>query len=463
MGSTLTNNSNKTIEFDTDLSRCTTVYHSSDDGLFGRQSSKRKNEADTDHGVSKEARLEGNTDSHPVKSDDERKGLTFKDIYKDYDPPAPDWDQHKDAWAYLQSLTPLHESIYLVKKEVGGIGRAGYLLGRSPECDVVFTNGEISKRHCLIYMETGATAKIKGLRIYLEDLRAGSHCKDPLDIAFRILFPFGFEANSCEVEYQLYEKIGTGNSGLVFRGVHRKSNREVAIKIMDKSKFASKPKSIEAITQEVGISMALESHPLLVRIEKFFNEEKRMFLVLEYVKGGELFNMIVKRKRLCEDDTRFIFWQLFTAIRYLHDRNIAHRDLKPENILMANEKLLHIKIADFGLAINIKRNKTLDSQCGTPNYVAPEVLSPSSIRSYNSQCDMWSLGVMLYICLCGYPPFGECEGISMKRQILGAIYSFNSPDWDDISDEAKDLISKLLTVDPAKRLPAAAALVSAHK
>ncbi|KAI8094833.1 kinase-like domain-containing protein [Gilbertella persicaria] len=395
---------------------------------------------------------------------------------------SPDWEKHNTAWAFLQPLDPSYTSKYLTKREPDHNGRVGFLIGRAEDCDVRVKMDAISKQHCLIYMETGATDKAKGIRIYIEDksfngtfvngqhlgngrrvlLRNGDeiqllrspkfHNPDKYKF-FRILFPPKYEANTCESEYEFGSLLGSGSFASVRLATHRITKRNYAIKILEKVRFSKKPKMLDSIVNEIGIMNSMTKHPLVVQMIRTFNELQKMYLVLEYVPDGELFQYVVDNKFLDEDTTRFIFWQLFTAIKFLHKNNIAHRDLKPENVLLANRETLHIKVSDFGLAKSEERNQAFDSQCGTPNYIAPEILDPAKHRSYGKKCDLWSLGVMLYICLCGFPPFSEENGPpSMKMQIKTGAYSFPSPWWDKISDNAKDLINKLLTVDPKQRL-----------
>ncbi|KAI7906368.1 kinase-like domain-containing protein [Cokeromyces recurvatus] len=393
----------------------------------------------------------------------------------------PNWSAHKTAWAFLQSLNPKYKSKYLERREHTQ-GRPGYLLGRRSDSDIRFDQIEISKRHCLIYMETGANGRAKGIRIFLEDLsfngtfvngelvgvkkrvllrngdeiqlyKRNAYAEDDLrQKFFRILFPSQYEANTCEHEYKIGRLLGRGNFAGVYHAVHRQTNHVVAVKVINKSRFANKPKLTQSLIQEVGIMMAIEKHPFVVRINKIFNEVQRIFLVLEYVPGGELFHYIRNKIQLEENETRFIFWQLLIATKYLHENNIAHRDLKPENILIVDQKTLHVKITDFGLAKTEQRNQYFDSQCGTANYVAPEVLVSSEDRAYDKQCDSWSLGVILFVCLGGYPPFSE------KDKILNGDFNFNTPQWDLITDDAKDLIQEHLTVNPALRITVTDAL-----
>lgn len=175
---------------------------------------------------------------------------------------------------------------------------------------------------------------------------------------------------------------------------------------------------------------------------------------MELAEGGELFDRVVKRGRLTEPEARSVFLQLLGAIKYLHDRNITHRDLKPENIMMCDPQGWKIKVTDFGLAKLVGENRFLSTLCGTPNYVAPEVLHPvAKERAYGKAVDMWSLGVILYIMLCGFPPFSEeLAPPSMKEQILGAYFDFPSPAWDSVSSAGIDLVEWCLTKEPHRRI-----------
>ncbi|KAJ8660352.1 hypothetical protein O0I10_003809 [Lichtheimia ornata] len=408
------------------------------------------------------------------------------------DPPEPPvWEDHPRAWGYLQSLVDTCQSGYLDRDTYDDKGRTGYMLGRADNCDFICkSRPEVSKNHCCIYMESGNNGRQKGINVYLEDmssngtfvngqrvasddrrriLRSGDYIQlyrkekmpsdDPRHMFYRIILPPQFEVNTFHEDYHVGEVMGRGHFATVFKAQHKESEREVAVKLINKKKFQSRPKMLLSTIQEMGVLMALEAHPCVIQIEKVYNEPKYIYLVLEFVSDGELFEYVVQEKSLSERATRFLFLQLFSAIRFLHNKNIVHRDLKPENVLIVDKEKLHVKVTDFGLAKIKPTDEKLQSQCGTPNYVAPEVLNPTSIRSYGKECDMWSLGVMLYICLCGFPPFNEeFEPPSMKDQIRLGLYDFPPQYWDGISDEAKDLIRGLLTVDPRKRLTAEAAL-----
>jgi len=176
---------------------------------------------------------------------------------------------------------------------------------------------------------------------------------------------------------------------------------------------------------------------------------------MELVSGKELFDKIVERGQYSEKDAANIVKQIVEAVKYLHENDIVHRDLKPENLLSAGEGENEIvKVADFGFAKNFGEEKLITS-CGSPGYVAPEVLTEDT---YTNAVDMWSVGVIIYILLSGYPPFYDESPPKIFKKITEAKYDFNDPAWEHVSDLAKDLIRKLLVRDPDERLTAAQCL-----
>jgi len=252
-------------------------------------------------------------------------------------------------------------------------------------------------------------------------------------------------------KYELEKgSLGSGNFAVVKKcwPKGQKAGPFYAVKIIDKSKV----EDMGDIQREIEI-MGLVDHPNVIKLIEVFDESKKMNLVMELVTGGELFDRIVSLGNYTEKDAAVVMSTLCNALDYLHAKGVVHRDLKPENILLENDsKDAPIKVADFGLARMISGKDMMKTACGTPGYVAPEVLQNKGYSS--GAVDLWSAGVILYILLCGFPPFYEEELPALFDQILKGRYDFPSPWWDTISTSAKDLVRKLLTVDPKKRATA---------
>jgi len=196
-------------------------------------------------------------------------------------------------------------------------------------------------------------------------------------------------------------------------------------------------------------------YPNCVKLFEMFETSKKLYMVLELLTGGELFDRIVAKGSYSEKEASVLIRDISGAIKYLHSIGVVHRDLKPENLLYLNPRPdSPIKITDFGLAKIKGGQGTADSMttaCGTPGYVAPEVLKN---EPYDKAVDMWSLGVILYILLCGFPPFYHESTAQLYKQIKKGEYDFPDPYWTDISQEAKNLVTCLLCVNPKKRFTA---------
>jgi len=176
------------------------------------------------------------------------------------------------------------------------------------------------------------------------------------------------------------------------------------------------------------------------------DEDGKIYMVLEYVSGGELFDEIITRGNYSESDATHVVRQIIQAVAYLHSNNIVHRDLKPENLLCSGQNNEIIKVADFGLSKEFTLTASaMETMCGTPDYVAPEVLRGTG---YTNKVDIWSIGVVTYVMLCGSPPFYGVDDKEVFLKILQADYKFFSPEWDSISQEAKEFIQVLLVLDP---------------
>mmetsp|Transcript_23779 Transcript_23779/g.33275 ORF Transcript_23779/g.33275 Transcript_23779/m.33275 type:complete len:334 (+) Transcript_23779:33-1034(+) len=252
-----------------------------------------------------------------------------------------------------------------------------------------------------------------------------------------------------EKKYTTKEVLGRGSFAIVKGAVRKKDGKMLAVKIIKKTKLGAK--ELQIVHDEVKI-MGKIDHPNCVKLEEIFETNKKLYLVMEKLSGGELFDRIVAKGSYSEKEASVLIKSVAEALMYLHKIGIVHRDLKPENLIYANRDAnSKIKITDFGLA-KLKRpdnDGMMTTACGTPGYVAPEVLKK---QKYNQAVDIWSMGVILYILLCGFPPFYHEKTQKLYQQIKTGSYDFPNPYWKDITDSAKDLIKKMLTVEPANRI-----------
>eukprot|EP01097_Dermamoeba_algensis_P000143 TRINITY_DN1050_c0_g1_i2.p1 TRINITY_DN1050_c0_g1~~TRINITY_DN1050_c0_g1_i2.p1 ORF type:complete len:363 (-),score=106.35 TRINITY_DN1050_c0_g1_i2:267-1355(-) len=249
--------------------------------------------------------------------------------------------------------------------------------------------------------------------------------------------------------YDFIKKIGSGAFSIVHEATNKKTGERVAIKVVKKS--ALQGEEIVTLKREVENLRKL-NHPNILKLFDVFESADEVYLVMELVDGQELFDKIIEKGNYSEKDASLIIRQIVAAIDYLHSQGIAHRDLKPENLLTSGDGQTEvIKVADFGLSKNFGEDR-LKTSCGSPGYVAPEVLICDS--PYDKSVDMWSIGVILYILLCGYPPFFADNDPALFKKIMDVDYNFDGEEWDSVSDLAKDLIQKLLTKDPNVRMTA---------
>uniref|UniRef100_A0A2K5MD75 Checkpoint kinase 2 n=4 Tax=Cercopithecinae TaxID=9528 RepID=A0A2K5MD75_CERAT len=263
-------------------------------------------------------------------------------------------------------------------------------------------------------------------------------------------------------EYIMSKTLGSGACGEVKLAFERKTCKKVAIKIISKRKFAigSARETDPALNVETEIEILKKlNHPCIIKIKNFFDAED-YYIVLELMEGGELFDKVVGNKRLKEATCKLYFYQMLLAVQYLHENGIIHRDLKPENVLLSSqEEDCLIKITDFGHSKILGETSLMRTLCGTPTYLAPEVLVSVGTAGYNRAVDCWSLGVILFICLSGYPPFSEHRTqVSLKDQITSGKYNFIPEVWAEVSEKALDLVKKLLVVDPKARFTTEEAL-----
>ncbi|CAH6720244.1 putative calcium/calmodulin-dependent protein kinase type II [[Candida] jaroonii] len=295
--------------------------------------------------------------------------------------------------------------------------------------------------------------------------------------------------------YEVLEKLGEGAFSNVYKCLNHFDKKFYAIKIINKTNLNNK--QLHNIENEINIMKHL-NHPSILKMYDYYNSKHFCYIILEYCDGGEIFNKIIELTYFSENLSRFIFLQLLSSIKYLHEHNIVHRDIKPENLfferiplkpnslkdfksnlrksddsnkldegvfneLVGGGGIGKIKIGDFGLAkklvnpsnFQIHKNN-LKTPCGTAGYTAPEVITVNQDLDkqnyYSKSVDIWSLGCVLYTILCGFPPFYDDDQNKLTYKILNGNYSFLKPWWDEISIEAKDLISKMLVINPNERI-----------
>eukprot|EP00164_Ancoracysta_twista_P001740 GFYU01002285.1.p1 GENE.GFYU01002285.1~~GFYU01002285.1.p1 ORF type:complete len:380 (-),score=123.49 GFYU01002285.1:272-1411(-) len=260
--------------------------------------------------------------------------------------------------------------------------------------------------------------------------------------------------------YIVMSKLGSGAFSEVFLCQDRQTNEQFAMKIIDKVRVARSRKDLDVTKQikaEIDILRKV-NHPHVVKMREALESEGKLYLILELVTGGELFDRIAAMRRgYTEADACKLFTTVVQAVDHLHSLGVVHRDLKPENILLASQTdATDIKLTDFGLSRIIGETGVMHTCVGTTSYMAPEILMR---QPYDKSCDFWSLGVILYILLCGFPPFGG-KPAQIIGQVKNGIYRFPDPYWTNISNEAKDLVKSLLKTNPAERATAQQILMS---
>ncbi|GAA5914023.1 hypothetical protein JCM8208_005922 [Rhodotorula glutinis] len=263
---------------------------------------------------------------------------------------------------------------------------------------------------------------------------------------------------SIHAAYEVREQIGKGSFATVRKAIRRSDGRIVAVKIIQRARFASNPKTMEMIEREVDIMKGLE-HRFCVKCIDYFEDDQRIWLVLEYVDGGDLLDYVMKRRGLKESETREIALMVCEAVAYLHSKGISHRDLKPENLLLTRGAKPVCKVTDFGLAKMVGEGTMLKTMCGTPTYLAPEViLNPTPLAGYGNLVDAWSIGVVLYSCLTNQTPFDESESTPLPQRMRERHVDVAVLREVGVSDVACDFLMKLLVADPKKRMSCAQAL-----
>lgn len=243
-------------------------------------------------------------------------------------------------------------------------------------------------------------------------------------------------------DYVLGKSIGEGTFGKVKVGTHRPTGQKVAIKVLKKSRILDNA-DVERVSREIHILKTVQ-HPHIIQLYEIIETPKTLYLIMEYVSGGELFDYIVQNQRVDELQACKFFQQIISGVEYFSQLRIVHRDLKPENMLLDYDNSL--KLVDFGLSNTYKTEELLKTACGSPCYAAPEMIAG---KRYNgTKVDIWSCGVILFALLCGFLPFEDQNTSALYKKILNADYQLP----DHVSQEASDLLAQILTTDPEKRI-----------
>ncbi|KAH6704350.1 serine/threonine-protein kinase Chk2 [Leptodontidium sp. MPI-SDFR-AT-0119] len=351
----------------------------------------------------------------------------------------------------------------------------GYLIGRHLESDIIVVMPSISNRHCVIFWVNNSTG---GMAV-VEDLSANGTAvngvivgrnnllelrdNDKVRVADEAHFLFRYSTHNTprfEQHYTMRDAVGKGHFATVRSCTKRTTTVVYAVKMVKKDDKDSIKEL--ALRREIGLLMSV-CHPEIILLQDAFEDSDNIFLVLEFASEGELFRHIATGGKLAEDVGRKIAVQILQALHYLestsygdHKRHITHRDIKLENILVM-DKSYRVKLADFGLAEVIGEHAYTTGLFGTPTYMPPEILEGSGRRKYTSSVDVWSLGVVLYICLCGFPPFSDDlrtneNPFGLFDQIRQGRFDYPSPYWDHIKDPALEFLDKMLTVNVASRI-----------
>jgi len=257
------------------------------------------------------------------------------------------------------------------------------------------------------------------------------------------------ETKILENVYSVGDKLGEGAFSVVKAGTHKENGAKVAIKILDNySNIENAEEDVHRFQQETSIIKSLD-HKHIVKMYDIFEDQEHYYVIMELVSGGELFDQIVEKGAYSEDEAAVLILQVLSALIFLEERQICHRDLKPENLIFTDETHKTLKLIDFGEAKSCA-DGPIREYVGTTDYMAPEIIKGGE---YDCRVDMWSLGVITYVMLCGFPPWeGENES-DVFVNIMTLQYDFPSPEWDEISDGAKEFIRALLS-DHSERLTA---------
>ncbi|GAA5985592.1 hypothetical protein JCM5350_007147 [Sporobolomyces pararoseus] len=381
----------------------------------------------------------------------------------------------------------------LIRPSFGG--KSLYTIGRHPKNDLRLNSPKVSNHHARITIsEQDGLVRLEDLSTngtFVRGIKVGkgkvtilepgdSIIFGPASIDFGNDFRYVFQCpptNSSQsdpyglgelsqngpnkgifLKYEVREQIGKGSFASVRKGVRRSDGTMVAIKIIQKARFANNPKTLEMFEREITIIQQLD-HPFCVKCYDWFEDDARIWIVLEFVDGGDLLDYTMKKRGVPERETREIALMVCQAVSYLHSRGITHRDLKPENLLLTKSRKPVCKVTDFGLAKMVTDQTMLKTMCGTPTYLAPEViLNPNPAAGYSPAVDAWSIGVVIFSLLTCQTPFDESESTPLPQRMKERQVDFHYLLQEGFSPLCVDFLKKLLVADPRYRMSCADAL-----
>ncbi|KAH9949119.1 kinase-like domain-containing protein [Amylocystis lapponica] len=362
-----------------------------------------------------------------------------------------------------------------------------YKVGRNQANDIIFPGMKISNMHCVISWD-GVESKDAAIRVtdtssngtYINGDRMDKHSwrilHDGNEIAFgsatvqepenaiqdyRFVFRLlaaGPPVSGFHKYYQLHTELGKGSFATVMKAMHRETGEWYAVKIIQSSKLRT-PTNGNSTEESRGTKFSREisileklKHPNICLLKEVFYEDWNIKLVLEYISGGDLLEYILKKHGLAEPTAQHITYQICDALAYVHKSNITHRDLKPENVLLTNDDPPQVKVADFGLAKAVDSVTMLRTMCGTPCYLAPEVVIQNNNEGYDNVVDSWSVGVIVFSMLTESAPFIEDVDADMSTRVRTRTIDWATLRNAGASDEAEDFIRRLLEWNPATRM-----------
>lgn len=280
----------------------------------------------------------------------------------------------------------------------------------------------------------------------ISDLKLKQRVSDIIYPIFRKFFVHSVHG-SIEQTYKICEILGQGGFSIVRKAVHIEENRERAVKMISKTSISSS--QMLEVQQESEILKNFD-HPNIIRIIEIIEDTTKINIITELCKGGELFDRIINSRSFSESVAAKYMHQILSGVIHIHSTGFIHKDLKPENILFVDEDDSYLKIIDFGISQKSEKVLKQKNIVGSAYYVAPEVIA----GEYSAKCDVWSCGVILYIMLCGHPPFNASSDEEIFTKISRGVFNFNGKDWTGVSKDAKILIQKMLTKDVNKRVSA---------